>query len=93
MQGPARTGPKGRLYLEQARKDQVTRHSDGLVDPGGSPGTFQNSTECHLGGRAHSRACTRPGIRPELKGTGSSEIHKLGSDLSRSHQTWQTFQS
>ena len=30
-------------YL-QAQKDQVTRHSDVLVDPGGSPGTFQNST-------------------------------------------------
>jgi len=49
MQGPARTGPKERQYLGQAQMDQVIRHSDALVDPGGSPETFQNSTECHLG--------------------------------------------
>ena len=28
----------------QAQKDRVIRHSDALVDPDGSPGTFQNST-------------------------------------------------
>ena len=50
-------------------------------------------TECHLGGRAHSRVFLGPGIRPELRDTGSSGIHKLDSDLSRSHRTWQTFQS
>ena len=32
-----------RGYL-QAQKDQVIRHSDALVGPGGSPRTFQNST-------------------------------------------------
>ena len=30
-------------YL-QAEKDQVIRHNDALAGPGGSPGTFQNST-------------------------------------------------
>ena len=34
---------KDTWYL-QAQKDQVIHHSDALVDPGGSPGTFQNST-------------------------------------------------
>merc|ERR1719447_824901 len=93
MQGLARTCPIKRRCLEQALKDRGIHHSDEQADPHGSRGTFQNSTKCHLGGRAHNRACRKPGIPLSQKGTGSSGIHKLGSDLSRSRPTWRTFRS